>query len=102
LLDLKQRLQRVTSITLPGQRQTSAQVQAMTKAVKRSTQAEIIGLRSTQKTLHEALRSLFELLELYSPLWYEKRFHNQAKAALKRSRIASVTPQVTPTGDFTF
>ena len=48
-----------------------------------SRDAEVVKLRSTQKKLHEALRSLFELLELYSPIWYDKRFHDQAKAALK-------------------
>ena len=60
----------------------------MTKPAKRSTEAEIIKLRSTQKNLYEALRSLFELLERYSPLWYDKRFHDQAKAALKQFRYA--------------
>ena len=40
-------------------------------------------LRSTQRTLHRALRLLFELLEEYSPVWYPETHHVQAKAALK-------------------
>ena len=46
--------------------------------------AEVRKLRNTQKTLHSALRLLFELLEEYSPLWYEKHNHDLAKVALKR------------------
>jgi len=52
-------------------------------ATKRSTEAEITRLRNTQQNLHEALRLLFGLLEIYSPVWYHKRFHDQAIAALK-------------------
>jgi hypothetical protein len=37
----------------------------------------------TQKKLHDALKSLFELLEKYAPVWYEKQHHDQAEAALK-------------------
>ena len=56
----------------------------MAKAARRS--AEIIKLRRIHKKLYEALRSLFEILERYSPQWYDKRFHDQAKAALKQCR----------------
>ena len=42
--------------------------------------------KAIRKELYEALRSLFDLLELYSPIWYHKRFHDQAKAALKHSK----------------
>ena len=50
----------------------------------KALQAEIRKLKNTQKTLHRTLRLLFELLEEYAPLWYEKRYHDQAKAALRR------------------
>jgi hypothetical protein len=66
------------------QDRTAKQEQAMTRAaIKRGTEAEIARLRNTQQNLHEALRMLFRLLEIYSPVWYDKRFHDQAKAALK-------------------
>jgi hypothetical protein len=48
-----------------------------------SRDAQVLKLRSTQEKLHEALSLLFELLELYSPIWYDKCFHDQAKVALK-------------------
>jgi len=54
-----------------------------------SKESELIRLRRNEVKLHEALRVLFELLELYSPVWYDERFHNQAKAALKRVRRTS-------------
>ena len=46
--------------------------------------AEVRKLKNGQKRLHRALRLLFELLEEYSPLWYEKRYHDEAKGALRR------------------
>ena len=39
----------------------------------------------TQNKLRNALRSLYELLETYSPPWYEKRYHDQAEQALRSS-----------------
>jgi hypothetical protein len=36
-----------------------------------------------QTRLTAALTLLFDLLEEYSPLWYEKRHHDKAKAALR-------------------
>jgi hypothetical protein len=60
-------------------------------ANRRTLQAEVRKLKNTQKTLHRALRLLFELIEEYSPLWYEKRYHDQAKAALtERARSAAL------------
>lgn len=56
---------------------------AKTTPKRGNTDAEVLKLKSTQRKLHEALSLLFELLELYSPIWYEKCFHDQAKAALK-------------------
>jgi hypothetical protein len=56
-----------------------------TAAKHRSRVAGAAKFTSTQKKLHAALRSLFELLDLYSPIWYEKRFHDQAKAALEQA-----------------
>ena len=50
----------------------------------RVLEAEVRKLKNTQKTLHRALKLLFELLEEYAPLWYEKRYHDEAKAALRR------------------
>jgi hypothetical protein len=50
----------------------------------KTLRAEIKKLRSTQRTLHKALRLLFELLEEYSPMWYQKQHHDQARAALRK------------------
>jgi hypothetical protein len=36
----------------------------------------------TQNRLHDALKLLFELLEKYAPVWYEKKHHDQAESAL--------------------
>lgn len=44
--------------------------------------AELLKAIETQTRLRNALKLLFELLETYSPLWYEKRHHDQARAAL--------------------
>jgi hypothetical protein len=32
-----------------------------------------------------ALRELYELLEMYSPMWYSEEYHNMAKAALRQA-----------------
>jgi hypothetical protein len=53
-------------------------------AKPKELRTEVRKLRNTQKTLHKALRLLFELLEEYSPMWYQRHYHNQARAALKR------------------
>jgi hypothetical protein len=50
----------------------------------KTLRAEVRKLRNTQRMLHKALRLLFELLEEYSPMWYDKYHHDQAKAALER------------------
>ena len=47
--------------------------------------AEILALKIIQRELHEALLLLFNLLERYGPLWYEKTYHDRARAALKHS-----------------
>ena len=56
----------------------------MHTANPKTLQAEIRKLKNTQRTLHRALGLLFDLLEEYAPLWYGKRYHDEAKAALKR------------------
>lgn len=48
-----------------------------------SNHAEILRLQKRQKTLNDALRLLFDLLEEYSPLWYTKEHHDQAADALE-------------------
>ena len=39
----------------------------------------------TEETLHKALQSLYELLEQYGPVWYQKKHHDQARIALSLS-----------------
>ncbi len=43
-------------------------------------------LRNVQDKLSEALKLLFELLELYAPICYEKPYRDQARAALQTLR----------------
>src|SRR5262252_3309408 len=43
---------------------------------------ELLKAIETQHRLHDALGSLFELLETYSPVWYEKHYRDQAESAL--------------------
>lgn len=50
---------------------------------RHSNHAEILRLQKRQKTLNDALRLLFDLLEEYSPLWYTKEHHDQAADALE-------------------
>jgi len=50
---------------------------------RRRRDRELLQAIETQNKLHDALKSLFELLETYSPVWYEKRYHDKAKSALK-------------------
>ena len=42
--------------------------------------------RQSRRKLYRALRTLFDLLELYSPTWYKKQHHEQASSALKSAR----------------
>ena len=50
---------------------------------RRNRDHELLKAIEIQNRLHDALKVLFELLETYSPIWYEKRYHDQAKYALK-------------------
>jgi len=81
----KQRLQVARAAKLPGsfkvRREGGSRVRTANPKILR---AEVRKLRNTQKALHNALRLLFELLEEYSPMWYQKHNNDQAKAALKR------------------
>jgi len=56
------------------------------RTVKHEIKAEVLRLKNTEKKLYKALKLLFELLELYSPPWYEKQVHDQAIAALKHAK----------------
>ena len=51
-----------------------------------SMEAELNRLRLNEQRLHAALSALFDLLELYSPRWYDERYHDQTEAALRTCR----------------
>ena len=51
-------------------------------SARRASDPELQKAIETQNSLHDVLRSLFELLEEYSPVWYKKPYHDQAKSAL--------------------
>jgi hypothetical protein len=51
-------------------------------SARRARDRELQKAIETQNRLHDALKLLFELLEKYSPVWYEKHHHDQAKSAL--------------------
>jgi hypothetical protein len=42
--------------------------------------------------VHDALKLLFDLLEYYSPVWYEKQHHDQALSALRLRPPLSAVP----------
>jgi len=53
----------------------------------KTLRADVKKLRGNERRLHNVLRLLFELLEEYSPPWYEKHHHDQAKVALKKPDV---------------
>lgn len=50
--------------------------------VRKETDRKLLRLLETEYQLHDALKLLFELLEEYGPVWYEKKHHDQAQHAL--------------------
>ena len=54
--------------------------------VRRQSSPKALRVVDTEKEkLHDALKSLYELLEKYGPVWYQKRHHDQAEIALRLS-----------------
>jgi hypothetical protein len=51
-------------------------------SARRARDRELQKAIETQNRLHDELKLLFELLEEYSPVWYEKHYHDQAESAL--------------------
>jgi hypothetical protein len=51
-------------------------------SARRARVRELQKALETRNRLHDVLKLLFELLEKYSPVWYEKHYHDQAKSAL--------------------
>ena len=52
----------------------------------RGKKSDLLAIE-TQDRLHDALKLLFELLEKYAPVWYEKKHHDQAESALNLSLL---------------
>ena len=52
------------------------------RSERQPTDRELLQAPEIQNRLYDALKLLFELLETYSPPWYEKKYHDQAKSAL--------------------
>ena len=51
-------------------------------SARRARDRELQKAIETQNRLHDTLKLLFDLLEEYSPVWYEKHYHDQAESAL--------------------
>jgi hypothetical protein len=51
-------------------------------SARRARDRELQKAIEMQNRLHAELKVLFELLEKYSPVWYKKHYHDQAKSAL--------------------
>jgi len=51
-------------------------------SARRARDRELQKAIETQNRLRDELKLLFELLEKYSPVWYEKHYHDQAESAL--------------------
>lgn len=54
--------------------------------VRRGGDHESSKVVKMERSLHDALKVLFELLEEYGPVWYEKQHHDIAESALRRQR----------------
>jgi hypothetical protein len=54
----------------------------MRDLVRKETDPEFRRLVENEYKLYCALELLFELLEKYGPVWYEKKHHDQAERAL--------------------
>jgi hypothetical protein len=48
---------------------------------------ELLKALEIQKRLHDTLKLLFELLEKYAPVRYEKGYHDQANPAPRVERV---------------
>ena len=68
----------------------------------RSSATELSQANETQNRLHHTLKLLFELLEAYSPLWYERYHHEQAERALRLPLAStfSIDPERAPERQF--
>jgi hypothetical protein len=51
-------------------------------SARRARDRELQKAIETQNRLRDELKLLFELLEEYSPVWYEKHYHDRAESAL--------------------
>jgi len=49
---------------------------------KRERDGRLRTAIENESRLYGALKSLFELLENYGPVWYSKHYHDKAKTAL--------------------
>jgi hypothetical protein len=47
-----------------------------------SRKAEVLKLARKEKQLREALKTLFDLLEEYAPMWYTEDHREKARTAL--------------------
>ena len=54
----------------------------MRNTVRQETDPKFPRVAETEYRLHDALKLLFDLLEKYGPVWYEKKHHDQAEYAL--------------------
>ena len=52
-------------------------------AFPRREKDDLSRVTENQTRLHTALKSLFDLLEHYGPIWYTKQYHDEAKSALR-------------------
>jgi hypothetical protein len=67
----------------------------MTQGSRRQAKdLEPLDATETQTRLHDALKLLFELLEKYSPVWYEKHYHDQAQCSAQ-AQIEALKPKLT-------
>jgi hypothetical protein len=52
-------------------------------AFPRRERDDLSRVVENQTRLHDALKSLFDLLEHYGPTWYTKQYHDEAQSALR-------------------
>lgn len=67
---------------------------------RRETAPKHLRVVGTEYKLHDALKLLFELLEKYGPVWYEKKHHDQALYALNLTEKRKPVPASKSYRDF--
>jgi len=59
-----------------------------------SGKSELLTLARKEKQLREALKTLFDLLEQYAPMWYTEEHREKARAALDAYNLIQLAERI--------